>query len=122
MDICATDTAPVKLQVGLPGILGLFLSGESLIAVACSLLGLISIDISPPCHLRSEQDVSCAAALMILPESPRWLVVNNRLDEALLVIRKVYMSAGLADGMQSPIRQSLYSKMCACRQNWSHLS
>lgn len=59
---------------------------------------------------------------MILPESPRWLVVNNRLDEALLVIRKVYMSAGLANGMQSPIRQLLYSRMCAFRQKWSHLN
>ncbi|CAL5219691.1 g1578 [Coccomyxa viridis] len=38
-----------------------------------------------------------SAALFILPESPRWLVVNNRLDEALSVIRRVYMSAGLAN-------------------------
>lgn len=40
----------------------------------------------------------CAAALFVLPESPRWLVVNNRLDEALVVIGSVYKSAGLANG------------------------
>ncbi|CAL8467848.1 g7386 [Coccomyxa elongata] len=36
-----------------------------------------------------------SAGLLVLPESPRWLVVSGRLDEALAVIHKIYTSAGL---------------------------
>ncbi|KAK9909503.1 hypothetical protein WJX75_003257 [Coccomyxa subellipsoidea] len=36
-----------------------------------------------------------SAGLFVLPESPRWLVVSGRLDEALAVIHKIYTSAGL---------------------------
>ena len=39
-------------------------------------------------------------ALFILPESPRWLVVNARLDEALAVIHKVYTDSSLPLGSQ----------------------
>lgn len=41
---------------------------------------------------------ACAAALFMLPESPRWLVVNGRLDEALAVIHAVYTSKVLPSG------------------------
>lgn len=40
----------------------------------------------------------CTAGLLVLPESPRWLVVSGRLDEALAVIHKIYTSAGLQNG------------------------
>lgn len=39
-----------------------------------------------------------AAALFILPESPRWLVVSSRLDEALAVIKRILASTTLPDG------------------------
>ena len=39
-------------------------------------------------------------ALVILPESPRWLVVNARLDEALAVIHRVYTDSSLPLGAQ----------------------
>jgi hypothetical protein len=46
----------------------------------------------------SEADVWRAAALFVLPESPRWLVVSGNLDEALAVIHRIYTSAGLQIG------------------------
>ena len=43
----------------------------------------------------------CAAAvsLFILPESPRWLVVNGHLDVALAVIHRVYTKSVLPAGV-----------------------
>lgn len=40
-------------------------------------------------------------AVFILPESPRWLVVHGRMDEALAVIHKVCTSKALPAGAQS---------------------
>ena len=42
-----------------------------------------------------------AVALFILPESPRWLVTQGRLDEALAVIHQVYTRSMLPEGSQS---------------------
>lgn len=39
-----------------------------------------------------------AASLFILPESPRWLVVNGHLDMALAVIHRVYIGSVLPAG------------------------
>ncbi|PSC70824.1 inositol transporter 2 isoform B [Micractinium conductrix] len=39
-------------------------------------------------------------ALCLLPESPRWLVIRGKLDEALAVIHRVYTSKALPAGMQ----------------------
>eukprot|EP00891_Asterochloris_glomerata_P006599 jgi/Astpho2/6599/fgenesh1_pm.00101_%23_4_t len=42
-----------------------------------------------------------AFGLFILPESPRWLVVNQRLDEALAVIHRIYTKTVLPEGCQN---------------------
>jgi len=43
-------------------------------------------------------DLLPAASLFILPESPRWLVVNGHLDMALAVIHRVYIGSVLPAG------------------------
>ena len=40
-----------------------------------------------------------AAALVLLPESPRWLVVNGQLDAALAIIHRIYTKSDLPLGM-----------------------
>ncbi len=54
------------------------------------------------------------AGLYVLPESPRWLVVSGRLDEALAVIHKIYLSVGLQNGEQNA--------QCSCQRtrNYFH--
>jgi len=42
-----------------------------------------------------------AAALLLLPESPRWLVVNGQLDAALAVMRQLYSSGVLPAGTEA---------------------
>ena len=44
-----------------------------------------------------------AASLFILPESPRWLVVNGHLDMALAVIHRVYNGSVLPAGQLAVI-------------------
>jgi hypothetical protein len=55
-----------------------------------------------------------AAALLLLPESPRWLVVNGRLDAALLVMHHLYSSGSLPAGIEANTAkartQTLYLK------------
>lgn len=41
---------------------------------------------------------AAAASLFILPESPRWLVVNGHLDVALAVIHRVFTKSVLPAG------------------------
>ena len=41
-----------------------------------------------------------AVALLVLPESPRWLVTRHRLDEALAVMHQVYTKSRLPLGSQ----------------------
>ncbi len=42
-----------------------------------------------------------AAALLLLPESPRWLVVNGQLDAALAVMRQLYSTGILPAGTEA---------------------
>lgn len=55
-----------------------------------------------------------AAALFLLPESPRWLVVNGRLDEALAVIQRILTGSTLPDGalLANVMNHTLQSRWC----------
>ena len=56
------------------------------------------IPVSHPARMSERASACGTAGLLVLPESPRWLVVSGRLDEALAVIHKIYTSAGLQNG------------------------
>jgi len=52
------------------------------------------------------------AALFLLPESPRWLVVNGQLEAALLVMHCLYASGpSMAPGHQGSTEAST-AKVC----------
>ena len=46
-------------------------------------------------------DSAGAAALLLLPESPRWLVVNGQLDAALAVMHQLYSDGMLPAGTEA---------------------
>ena len=50
-----------------------------------------------------------AAALVLLPESPRWLVVQGQLDAALAVIHRVLTNARLPQGTALTAWQPLHA-------------
>ena len=79
-----------RWMVGAPILPAILMSG-----VAASLM------IFPYTKLRV-QNLSTAAALVLLPESPRWLVVNGQLDAALAVIHRIYTKSDLPLGTVDP--------------------
>ncbi len=60
-----------------------------------------------------------AASLFILPESPRWLVVNGHLDMALAVIHRVYIGSVLPAGQ---LAVSLVMLLCCKTHTARHIT
>ena len=63
----------------------------------------------------SEQFFVSAVSLFILPESPRWLVVNGHLDMALAVIHRVFTRSVLPTGLSPCTPSSIHQKCSANR-------